>query len=164
MNLRAEFEKAGGRFFLGDTVTDAKFGADGNVESIGTVNFGDIRLYADNFVLASGSFFSKGLIATPERIYEPVFNIDLEYAQGCDNWFDGNFWNRQNYISFGASTKDGIHACISGNTIPNLYVIGSILSGSNTLYEGSGGGIAIITAMAAADAILKDGTEAENAK
>ncbi len=134
------------------------------MESIGTVNFGDIRLYADNFVLASGSFFSKGLIATPERIYEPVFNIDLEYAQGCDNWFDGNFWNRQNYISFGASTKDGIHACISGNTIPNLYVIGSILSGSNTLYEGSGGGIAIITAMAAADAILKDGTEAENAK
>ena len=81
-----------------------------------------------------------------------------------DNWFDGNFWNRQNYISFGASTKDGIHACISGRRTPNLYVIGSILSGSNTLYEGSGGGIAIITAMAAADAILKDGTEAENAK
>ncbi len=164
MNLRAEFEKAGGRFFLGDTVTDAKFTADGNVESIGTVNFGEIRLYADNFVLASGSFFSKGLIATPERIYEPVFNIDLDYAQGRDNWFDGNFWNRQNYISFGASAKDGIHASINGETIPNLYVIGSILSGSNTLYEGSGGGIAVITAMAAADAIL-DGTEhAEYAK
>ena len=58
MTLKAEFEKAGGRFLLGDTVTDAAFDENGNVTSVGTVNFGDIRVYADNFVLATGSFFS----------------------------------------------------------------------------------------------------------
>ncbi len=154
MTLRAEFEKAGGRFFLGDTVTDSVYGEDGSIESVGTVNFGDIRLHADNFVLASGSFFSKGMIATPSKIYEPVFGIDLSYAEGRDNWFDGYFWNRQNYISFGAVTKDGLHASIAGKKVENLYVIGSLLGGSNTLYEGCGGGIAITTAMAAADSIL----------
>lgn len=160
MTLRAEFEKAGGRFFLGDTVTDADFCENGNVKSIGTVNFGDIRLHADNFVLASGSFFSKGLVASPTHISEPVFGIDLDFVQGRDNWFDGNFWNRQNYIAFGASAKEGLHASIGGRETGNLYVIGSILGGSNTLYEGSGGGIAIITAMAAADEILGSGSKA----
>lgn len=154
MTLRAEFEKAGGRFFLGDTVTDSACGEDGSIVSVGTVNFGDIRLHADNFVLASGSFFSKGMIATPSKIYEPVFGIDLSYSEGRDNWFDGYFWNRQNYISFGAVTKDGLHASIGGKKVDNLYVIGSLLGGSNTLYEGCGGGVAIITAMAAADSIL----------
>lgn len=154
MRLKAEFEKAGGRFFLGDTVVDAEFDENGLVYSLGTVNFGDIRMYADNFVLASGSFFSKGLIATPDNIYEPVFNIELRYSQGRDKWFDRKFWNRQEYISFGAATDSNLNAFIEGKAVDNLYVVGSLLGGSNTLYEGSGGGIAIISAMAAADHIL----------
>ena len=112
-------------------------------------------MYADHFVLASGSFFSKGLIATPEKVSEPVFGADLCYAEGRENWFDKNFWNKQNYISFGAKVNSELKAGIEGKTVENLYAIGSVLGGSNTLYEGCGGGIAIITAMAAADNILE---------
>lgn len=155
MTLKAEFEKAGGRFLLGDTVTDAVFGQDGKIESIETANFGDIRMYADNFVLATGSFFSKGMIATPEKVYEPVFGIDLTFGDKREDWFDRNFWNRQDYISYGAKVNSSLNPSIDGMTINNLYVAGSLLGGSNTLYEGSGGGIAIISAMAAADAILE---------
>ncbi len=155
MTLKAEFEKAGGRFLLGDTVTDAVFGQDGKIESIETANFGDIRMYADNFVLATGSFFSKGMIATPEKVYEPVFGIDLTFGEKREDWFDRNFWNRQDYISYGAKVNSSLNPSIDGMTINNLYVAGSLLGGSNTLYEGSGGGIAIISAMAAADAILE---------
>ena len=155
MTLKAEFEKAGGRFFIGDIVTDADFDEEGKVKSVGTTNFGDIRIYADDFVLASGSFFSKGLVATPEKVTEPIFGVDLIYAQGRENWFDMNFWNRQNYISFGARTDENLNAAIEGRTVGNLYTIGSLIGGSNTLYEGCGGGIAIITAMAAADNILE---------
>ena len=54
MTLKAEFERAGGRFLMGDTVVDADFNEDGTVKSIGTQNFGSIRLYADNFVIATG--------------------------------------------------------------------------------------------------------------
>lgn len=155
MTLKAEFEKAGGRFLLGDTVTDAVFGQDGKIESIETANFGDIKMYADNFVLATGSFFSKGMIATPEKVYEPVFGIDLTFGEKREDWFDRNFWNRQDYISYGAKVNSSLNPSIDGMTINNLYVAGSLLGGSNTLYEGSGGGIAIISAMAAADAILE---------
>ena len=155
MTLKAEFEKAGGRFLLGDTVTDAAFDEDGNVANVGTVNFGDIRVYADNFVLAAGSFFSKGLIATPDNVVEPVFGVDITYAEGRDRWFDRNFWNKQEYISYGAEVTSDLNALMKGQPVSNLYAIGSILSGSNALYEGCGGGVAIVSALYAADNILK---------
>ncbi len=154
MTLKAEFEKAGGRFFLGDTVVEAAFAEDGSVESVKTSNFGDIKMYADNFVLATGSFFSKGLIATPDKVYEPVFGIDLICEEKREDWFDRNFWNRQNYISFGASVNTDMNVTIEGRKIGNLYAIGSLLGGCNALYEGCGGGVAIVSAMAAADGIL----------
>lgn len=154
MKLRAEFEKAGGQFLLGDTVTGAEADEDGNIISVETSNLTDIRLYADNFVLASGSFFSKGLAADPERVYEPVFDIDISHAEGREEWFDSTFWKRQNYMSFGAKTDFELHPSINGKTVRNLYAIGSVLGGSNTLYEGCGGGTALITALATADTIL----------
>lgn len=155
MRLKAEFEKCGGYFFLGDTVKGADYNEDGSIRSIETTNFGNIRMYADNFVLASGSFFSKGLTATPFGIIEPIFGIDVKAEDNRDNWFDRYFWNKQNYISFGAVTKNGLHASKDGKTIWNLFLAGSIIGGYNALYEGCGGGIAIITALYAADEILK---------
>lgn len=155
MTLKTEFERNGGRFFLGDNVMEADFNDDGSVKSIATSNFDDIRVYADDFVLATGSFFSKGLIATPEKVYEPVFGADLKYAEKRDGWFDRNFWNRQDYISFGAKVSETLNAFINGKEISNLYAIGSLLGGANTLYEGCGGGVAIISALKAADIILQ---------
>lgn len=155
MTLKAEFEKAGGRFFLGDTAVDATFDNNGNVVSIGTANFGDIRMTAENFVLATGSFFSKGMVATPEKVYEPVFGLDLIYGEKRENWFDRNFWNKQEYVSYGAKVNSRLNPSINNTPVGNLYVIGSLLGGGNALYEGSGGGTAIISALAAADAILE---------
>ncbi len=155
MTLKAEFENAGGRFFLGDSVTEAEFNEDGSVACVRTANFGDINVCADNFVLATGSFFSKGLIATPDMVYEPIFGIDLLFEEKRDGWFDRNFWNRQNYISFGAKVDEKMNVSIEGGKVCNLYAIGSLLGGCNALYEGCGGGVAIISAMAAADAILE---------
>ncbi|MBO5815646.1 MAG: anaerobic glycerol-3-phosphate dehydrogenase subunit B [Bacteroidales bacterium] len=155
MTLKAEFEKAGGRFFLGDTVIESKADENGIIKSISTVNFNDIRMEADNFVLATGSFFSKGLIATPEKVCEPVFGIDLTYREGRENWFNTNFWEKQNYISFGAKVDETLNASIAGKKIVNLYAIGSVIGGTNSLYEGCGGGTAIVTALAAADRILE---------
>ena len=57
-------------------------------------------------------------------------------------------------MSFGAKTDSELHPSINGKTVRNLYAIGSVLGGSNTLYEGCGGGTALITALAAADTIL----------
>ena len=110
---------------------------------------------AEDFVLATGSFFSKGLIATPDKVYEPVFGIDLTYSEGRENWFNTQFWEKQNYISFGAKADADLNASIDGKKIGNLYVIGSVTGRTNALYEGCGGGVAIVTALAAADRILE---------
>ena len=155
MTLKAEFEKAGGRFLLGDTVTEAQIDEEAGISSIVTCNLGELKLQADNFVLASGSFFSKGLHASPDGISEPIFGIDLNCSRDRAQWFDRCFWKKQNYISFGALTDNHLNASISGKKIKNLYVIGSNLGGSNSLYEGCGGGIALITALAAADEIIE---------
>ena len=155
MTLKSEFEKAGGRFFLGDTVIESTADENGNIKNISTVNFNDIKMEAENFVLATGSFFSKGLIATPDKVYEPIFGIDLTYNAGRENWFNTQFWKKQNYISFGAKVDADLNASIDGKKIDNLYAIGSVAGGTNALYEGCGGGVAIVTAMAAADRILE---------
>lgn len=160
MRLRSEFECNGGTFFMGDKVTDAEIDENGRISSIGTQNFGDIRIEADNYVLASGSFFSKGLTSSPEGILEPVFGIDLYSEKERSSWFDMDFWKKQNYIAFGAKVNERLKASVEGRTIENLYAIGSILGGSNTLYEGCGGGIAMITALAAADEIINGSQEA----
>ncbi len=154
MKMKSEFEKAGGRFLLGDCVTEAIFNGEGLVDSVKTANFGEIRMHADNFVLATGSFFSKGLIATPDNIYEPVFGIDLISGNQRGEWFNKCFWEKQSYISFGASVDGNMNVSINGEKVGNLYAIGSLLGGCNALYEGCGGGVAIISALAAADAIL----------
>lgn len=155
MTLTSAFTQAGGHFFLGDTVNSVERDESGKILSIGTVNFGDIKLRAENFVLATGSFFSKGLVATPNNVYEPIFNLDVVAPEGRENWFNRNFWDKQNYISIGVAFSPNMKAIYKEKEVDNLYVIGGVLSGHNPLYEHCGGGVTIISAMAAADNILK---------
>lgn len=153
MRLKEEFEASGGVFLAGDTALSPEL-AGSRVMSIGTVNFGDIRLEADSYVLATGSFFSKGLSATPERIVENIFGLDIISDTQRERWYDTDFFNRQNYISYGIRTDSRMRCIKDGSTVENLYAAGSVLGGSNPLYEGSGAGTAIFTAMYVADSIL----------
>lgn len=152
LQLKAVFERSGGRFILGDTVKSAAT-VKGNVCDVATENFGDIRMSAGNFVLATGSFFSKGLVAVPDRIYEPLFGLDVLYDEDRSEWNDLKFFSRQNYIGYGVKTDRNLHPFKDGAALCNLYAIGSVLGGANTLYEGSGAGVAILSAMYAAEHI-----------
>ena len=156
MKLRKAFEHAGGVYLLGDTVNGAEMSGD-KVLSISTSNFGDYRLHADNYVLASGSFFSKGLVAVPDKIYEPVFGLDVDYAGDRKEWYDTDLFSPQNYISFGVATSRDFRPFKDGKPVSNLYAVGSVLSGTNALNEGSGAGTAILTAFRTADLILGRG-------
>jgi len=64
--------------------------------------------------------------------------------------------NAKNYISFGVITDNAFRAIRDGQVIENLYVTGASLAGANPLYEGSGAGIAYMSAMRVADEIFKD--------
>lgn len=60
MMLKKHFQKVGGTYMLGDTVTGGEF-ENGRLKSITTQNHGEVKFEADNFIIAAGSFFSKGL-------------------------------------------------------------------------------------------------------
>ncbi len=151
--LKKAFETAGGTFLMGDEALDAVFDGE-RVASVRTANLGELRIEADTFVLASGNLFGKGLAALPGDVIEPVFGLDVDCPEQRKDWYDENFFARQNFTGFGVRTNDVFQPLRDGKVVPNLYVVGSEVGGCNPLAEGSGAGVAIMTAFSAADRIL----------
>ena len=117
---------------------------------------GDIPFEADHFVLASGSFFSRGLVATPDRILEPVFGVDTQYVPDRAEWYTLRFFDRQNYQAFGVRTDRTLHALRQGAVIENLYCAGAGLAGFHPVQDGCGAGVSLLSALSVADRILND--------
>ena len=155
MLLKRRFEVLGGTFLMGDTVTSAAL-HEGIVSSITTRNLDTVRLFADQFILASGGFFSKGIVATPTQVYEPLFGLDIDYPEDRNVWYDADFFADQPYLHFGVRTDGKLHAMKDGEPLKNLYAIGSILGHSRKEEFGTAAGLAIRSAFAAVDTIKEE--------
>jgi glycerol-3-phosphate dehydrogenase subunit B len=151
--LKKAFENIGGTFLMGDEALCSSI-SNGRVLNVKTRNLGDTLLEADNFVLASGHLFAHGLVASPDKVEEPVFEADVEYPADRNAWYNRNFFEKQNYLGFGVLTDDSFKAFKDGSVVDNLYVIGSEVGGCNSLNEESGAGVAIMTAFRVADEII----------
>lgn len=154
LSLRDYFTSLGGTFLPGDTV---KRGVIENHElkRIYTANFGDMPLEATNFVISTGSFFGHGLIASIDRITEPIFGLDLNAPDDRNAWYDKQFFDPQPYMTYGVVTDNDFRPAVNGETVDNLYATGALLAGFNALKEGSGAGITIATALHAASKITE---------
>lgn len=150
--LRRRYESLGGTFVIGDQVVSAAV-HEGVVSSIASKNLDTYRLFASNFILCSGTFFSKGLSSNPNGIEEPVFGLDIEAPETRTRWYKPDFFQDQPYMEIGVKADDALHPSIAGNTVKNLYVAGSVLAGDKF---GSAAGKAMRSALAAAELILKD--------
>ncbi len=150
--LKTAYEEAGGCFISG-SVRSASV-VSGAVSCIYTDAL-DEPVEADDFVLATGSFVSKGLISSPDSVSEPVFGLDVEAGADRSEWYCPDAGAKQNYLGYGVVTDRCFHPSINGMPVRNLYAAGSVLAGSNPLYEGSGAGTAIFTAMRVSDLILE---------
>ncbi|MCM1448747.1 MAG: glycerol-3-phosphate dehydrogenase subunit GlpB [Clostridiales bacterium] len=145
MLLNRYFQKLGGTFMLGDSVTHGDF--DGSrLSRIFTANHGPEPLVADNYILATGSFVSRGLRATPSSIIEPTLNLDVDFPTDRALWYDKDMDNPQPYMEFGVITDKNWHPCRSGTYIENLQCVGSIVGGCNPIKQGCGAGVAILSA------------------
>ena len=150
--LKRYFQKQGGVYMLGDSVVSGRF--EGNcLKAIKTLNHGETEFEADNFILASGSFFSKGLVASQNEVIEPVFGLDVDAAQDRGEWYDRNMFNAQPYMKFGVATDSDFRTRRNGKTVENLYAAGAVLSGFNPVKEGSGAGVSILTALHVAESL-----------
>lgn len=152
--LRHCFQEAGGVYMLGDTVLRAE--REGNrIAKLYSYNHGDIPFVGNNIVLASGSYFSQGVVATPDGVYEPVFGLDVAYSGDRGQWYDLNLFSKQAYQSFGVKTDEQFHGMLQGKSIDNLYVAGAVLEGFNPIKEGCGAGVSMLSALYIAEQILK---------
>lgn len=157
------FLSTGGIFMQGDSVLRAVI--QGNrVTEVYSRNHTDIALSADHIVLASGSFFNKGLIAEYGRIYEPIFGLDVSYDKDRENWTKDDFFKPQTYMQFGVNTDNVLRGILDGRVIDNLYVAGAVLGGFDALKQGCGAGVSLLTALYIAEQILmKQGDVYESA-
>lgn len=146
LQLVKYFEKLGGKFILGDTVTDGII-EDGKLKKISTANLGDNVLSADNFILATGSFFSKGLKSNFDKVYEPIFDLKVDYLEHRSEWYNADSYAPQPYMKFGVATDAEFHPIYNGEPVTNMYAVGSVVGGCNPLADGCGAGVAILTAM-----------------
>ncbi|MGN0191573.1 MAG: anaerobic glycerol-3-phosphate dehydrogenase subunit GlpB, partial [Candidatus Cryptobacteroides sp.] len=152
MMLKNWYTKLGGTYLLGDSVTGGDFEAN-HLKGIRTVNHSDKLFCADSFILASGSFFSRGLLSTPSGIFEPVFNLQVKSPGERKDWASQNFFDRQPYMRCGVETDGQFRAVRNGEIIDNLRVCGSLLSEADPINEGCGAGLAIISALYVAEKI-----------
>lgn len=152
--MKRHFQKLGGTYMLGDSVVSGEF-ENGVLKSIKTANHGDVSFEADNFILASGSFFSKGLASTVDGVTEPVFGLDVDSLEERAQWYRRDMFEAQPYMSFGVATDGSFKVKKDGKSVDNLYAVGSILSGFNAMKEGCGAGVALLTAMHVSSDILR---------
>ncbi|ACS84066.1 glycerol-3-phosphate dehydrogenase subunit GlpB [Musicola paradisiaca] len=152
--LLSRFRAVGGTVMAGDRVTGASFQAQG-IE-VATRAHGDIPLRATKVVLASGSFFSNGLVAEQQRVVEPVFGLDVDFAPEHENWSMADVFAAQPYLQFGVKVDEHLHPMIQGETQPHLYAIGSVLRGYDPLRQGCGGGVSMLTALSVANDVLRE--------
>lgn len=145
--LRHAFVTLGGVVLKGDKVVSADLEG-GCVKAVYTQNLGaEEPLVASDYVLASGSFFSNGLVSTYTHVYEPLFGADVEFPEDRTAWVSDDFYADQAFMLFGVKTDNKFHIVKDGAVIANLYAIGSILGGADVIKEQSREGIDILTAL-----------------
>ncbi|SMB87600.1 glycerol 3-phosphate dehydrogenase (quinone) subunit B [Pasteurella testudinis DSM 23072] len=156
--LQKAFEQAGGIMMKGDSVLRAEMTAT-QVTALYTRLNEEVALSAEHYVLASGSFFSNGLVASFDQIIEPIFGLDLFKQEQRSQWTHHRFAASQPYQQFGAKINARCQAIKQQQVVENLYAIGAVVGGYDAIHQGCGSGVAVVTALAAAEQILQGETQ-----
>lgn len=152
--LRKHFASLGGVYMLGNTVTGGCM-EDGRLRYVETSLLPDEHLEADDFVLATGSFASDGLKSNYERVYEPVFDLDVTAPADRTQWVSASVFDDQPYMHYGVKVNASLQVQKGGRTIDNLYAVGAVMGGHNPVRQADGAGVDMVTALCAAQHILE---------
>jgi len=154
--LTALAKQAGVRIVAGAKVVGFE-SADGKVVSVGQATAGRIRQYAaDAFVYSPGGFESGALtMDSYGTVTETIFGLPL-HGLGPDLVTAGDPGD-QALFRVGVGVDASMRVVDPSGHVPysNLYAAGGILAGATRWAEKSGEGIALASAVVAADSILK---------
>lgn len=154
--LKRRFLALGGTFLTSERVLGARYDGD-RVIGVHSQNGDDQLFEANHFVLASGSFFSRGLESRLGGIREPIFDADVLSLPERDAWAGRRLFDHHPFMGFGVKTDDHLRVLRGGNPLANLYGAGSVLAHYDPVREGSGSGVAVATGWQAAGHILAEG-------
>ncbi|MBK8461258.1 MAG: glycerol-3-phosphate dehydrogenase subunit GlpB [Micropruina sp.] len=150
--LTAAAKAAGVRIIPGAKVIDHR-SSNGRLLSVISATAGTPREYAaDYFVQATGGFESGALhLDSHNVVHETVFGLPLVGAD-ITELVHGDYWGPpQPLFKVGV----GVDASMKvDGPYDNLYAVGGILAGATRWQEKSGEGIAVASAVRAADAVL----------
>ncbi|MFM4897324.1 glycerol-3-phosphate dehydrogenase subunit GlpB [Aeromonas caviae] len=151
--LKRRFMTLGGTFLTSERVLGARYDGD-KVIGVHSQHGEDQLFEADHFVLASGSFFSRGLESRLGGIREPIFDADVLSLEERDAWAGRRLFDHHPFMGFGVKTDDKLRVLRGGKPLVNLYGAGSVLAHYDPIREGSGSGVAVATGWQAAGHIL----------
>ena len=151
--LKRRFQALGGTFLTSERVLGARYEGD-RVVGVHSQNGDDQLFEANHFVLASGSFFSRGLESRLGGIREPIFDADVLSLPERDAWAGRRLFDHHPFMGFGVKTDDQLRVLRGGTPLANLYGAGSVLAHYDPVREGSGSGVAVATGWQAAGHIL----------
>lgn len=156
--LVKRYRALGGLVLTGDTAMDGKIEKGAlagccRVTGLSTEKLGPGAICAERYVLCSGSFMNRGLAAEAERIYEPVFAVDLLCSTPRINM---EVFAAQPYMEFGVVTDHSFRALKDAQLVENLWAAGQILAGNNLIKYCNAEGVQMLTALQVADNILKE--------
>ena len=147
------FRSLGGTLLTGDAVEQASPLEPGGYR-VFTRNHGDIPLQVRHLILASGSFFSNGLVASRTGVREPLFGLDVQAPGPRSQWYQEDFFRPQPWQQFGVTTNADLQPEKNGQPVADMFAIGGVLGGFDPIGLGCGGGVSVITALYAARQIL----------
>ena len=154
--LKRRFMALGGTFLTSERVLGARYDGD-KVIGVHSQHGEDQLFEADHFVLASGSFFSRGLESRLGGIREPIFDADVLRLAERDAWAGRRLFDHHPFMGFGVKTDERLRVLRGGRPLTNLYGAGSVLAHYDPIKEGSGSGVAVATGWQAAGHILAEG-------
>ncbi|MGS3174185.1 glycerol-3-phosphate dehydrogenase subunit GlpB [Aeromonas sanarellii] len=154
--LKRRLMALGGTFLTSERVLGARYQGD-RVLGVHSQNGDDQLFEADHFVLASGSFFSRGLESRLGGIREPIFDADVLSLTERDAWAGRRLFDHHPFMGFGVKTDDQLRVLRGGKPLANLFGAGSVLAHYDPIKEGSGSGVAVATGWQAAGHILAEG-------
>ncbi|WP_439824026.1 glycerol-3-phosphate dehydrogenase subunit GlpB [Aeromonas caviae] len=154
--LKRRFMTLGGTFLTSERVLGARYDGD-KVIGVHSQHGEDQLFEADHFVLASGSFFSRGLESRLGGIREPIFDADVLSLAERDAWAGRRLFDHHPFMGFGVKTDERLRVLRGGRPLANLYGAGSVLAHYDPIKEGSGSGVAVATGWQAAGHILAEG-------
>lgn len=157
--LKSAFNKKGGTVLKSDPVLHVKWHSvsdlnlphdsstqfNKKIAGVLTQNIQDSPIQANNYILASGRFFNRGLTAHRSKISETIFDLDIEQKSARSEWAKAQFFDSHPLMKAGVHTNDDFHPYQAQQLVSNLYCIGGVLGGFDAVKEGAAGGISIST-------------------